>query len=205
MLRSKAKWWILSAFMVLLITGLAGCRGFFVKPTLSSITVTPATPNLQVGTTQQMIATGTNNDGTTNDLTNSATWTVSPASFISITSHGLIKGLANTTSAVTVQATVGAISGSTTATVGATTQAITITSAQGTSFSLTSTPSGTTISLTAQQNGSDVTSTATWVSSNSSAVSVTSGGTATIEGIGTATITASDSTGSGTITITVTS
>lgn len=204
MLRLRAKWWIPSVVIVLLTVGLAGCRGFFVKPTLSSITVTPATPNLQVGTTQQMIATGTNNDGSTSDLTNSAAWTSSAPASISITSHGLIKGLANTTTAATITATSGAISGSTTATVGATTQAISITSAEGTSFSLTTTPSGTTISLTAQQNGTDVTSTANWTSNNSGVVSVTSGGTATIVGIGTATITASNSTGSGTITITVT-
>jgi hypothetical protein len=202
----KGKLLLPAAVAVWLTVGLAGCRGFFVKPTLSSITVTPATPSLQVGNTQQMIATGTNNDGSTNDLTNSATWTSSAPSFVSVTTHGLIKALANTTNAVTITATSGAIFGNTTVTVGQAQQTITITSAQGTSFSLTTTPSGTTISLTADQNGSDVTGTVNWSSNNTNVISVTSGGTATIVGgLGTATITASNSSGSGTIQITVTS
>ena len=202
----KGKLLLPAAVAVWLTVGLAGCRGFFVKPTLSSITVTPATPSLQVGNTQQMIATGTNNDGSTKDLTNSATWTSSAPSFVSVTTHGLIKALANTTNAVTITATSGAISGNTTVTVGQAQQTITITSAQGTSFSLTTTPSGTTISLTADQNGSDVTGTVNWSSNNTNVISVTSGGTATIVGgLGTATITASNSSGSGTIQITVTS
>ena len=202
----KGKLLLPAAVAVWLILGLAGCRGFFVKPTLSSITVTPATPSLQIGNTQQMIATGTNNDGSTNDLTNSATWTTSAPTFVSVTTHGLIKALANTTNAVTITATSGAVSGNTTVTVGQAQQTITITSAQGTSFSLTTAPSGTTISLTADQNGSDVTGTVNWSSNNTSVISVTSGGTATIVGgLGTATITASNSSGSGTIQITVTS
>lgn len=202
----KGKLLLPAAVAVWMTLGSAGCRGFFVKPTLSSITVTPATPSLQIGNTQQMIATGTNNDGSTTDLTNSATWTSSAPTFVSVTTHGLIKGLANTTSAVTITATSGAISGNTTVTVGQAQQTITITSNQGTSFSLTTFPAGTIIALTADQNGSDVTGSVTWSSSNTNVISVTSGGTATIVGgLGTATITASNSSGRGTIQITVTS
>jgi uncharacterized protein YjdB len=205
MLKFKGKWLLSASAAVLLSVSLAGCRGFFVKPTLTSITVTPATPSLQIGTTQQMTATGTNNDGTTNSVTSGVTWTSSSPTLISVTAQGLIKGIANTTSAVTITATSGAISGSTTATVGQTQQAITITSSDGTSFSLTTSPAGTTFQLTATQNGSDVTSSVTLTSSNSNVVSVAQGGTATIVGVGTATITATNSTGSGTIQITVSS
>ena len=42
---------LLTAATVVLISVLSGCRGFFVKPTLSSITVTPSNPNLHVGQT----------------------------------------------------------------------------------------------------------------------------------------------------------
>ncbi len=39
-----------------------GCRGFFVNPTLTTITVGPATPSVQQGSTLQMTATGTFDD-----------------------------------------------------------------------------------------------------------------------------------------------
>ena len=58
----------------------ASCRGFFVKATLSSITVGPATPSIQTGTTNntvQMIATGTFNDGSTGHP--SVSWSITPA------------------------------------------------------------------------------------------------------------------------------
>ncbi|HET6280459.1 MAG TPA: Ig-like domain-containing protein, partial [Polyangia bacterium] len=42
--------------------------------TLTSIAVTPATPSIAKGSTQQFVATGTFNDATTQDLTTMVTW-----------------------------------------------------------------------------------------------------------------------------------
>jgi hypothetical protein len=54
------------AFAVLAIFAFSlGCRGFFVNPTLTTVTVGPTGFNLPVGSTQQMTATGTYNDGST--------------------------------------------------------------------------------------------------------------------------------------------
>ncbi len=204
MLRSKPKLLLSAVCAVLLSTALAGCRGFFVKPTLTSIKVTPDSPSLQVGQTLQMVATGVYDDGSQKTITSNVTWTSSAPSVVSVSSTGLIKALANSTSAVTITATFGAISGSTTVTVGQS-QTVTVTSVDGTSISLTTHPAATTVSFTAQQNGNDVTSSANWNSSNSNIISMSTGGVGTMGGTqGTVTITATTSTGSGTVQVTVT-
>ena len=84
-------------------------------PVLTSITVTPTNPSISVGSPQQFTATGNYSDGSHQDLTNSATWTSSIPSVATINSTGLATGVA--AGSTTIQATVGAINGSTTLTV----------------------------------------------------------------------------------------
>ena len=66
---SKQKLRLVGAFAALAVLTLAvSCKGFFVKPTLSSIAVGPAAPTIETGTTNntvQMTAFGTFNDGST--------------------------------------------------------------------------------------------------------------------------------------------
>lgn len=65
---------------------------------LVSISVTPASPSIAVGTTRQFAATGTFSDATTQDITNSVTWSTSNAAVASIGNtsggYGLGEGLA---------------------------------------------------------------------------------------------------------------
>ena len=84
-------------------------------PVLSSISVTPGTPSIAAGGTQQFTATGTFSDGSKQDLTSSATWSSSATAIATITSGGLATGISagNTT----ITATSGAVSGTTTLTV----------------------------------------------------------------------------------------
>ncbi len=203
----KRKSCLSMAFAIVLASGLASCRGFFVKPTLTSITVTPATPNLQIGQSLQMIATGNFNDGTTGGVSG-VVWTSSSPTQVSVNSStGLIKALANTTSGVTITATSGAVSGSTTVTVGQS-SALTVTcsSCSGSTISLSANGGvGSTITFSATQGGTDVTSSATWTSSNTNAISTPADGRATL--VGTTgvivTITATTSSGSGSVQVTV--
>ena len=66
-----------------------------VTPTLSSITVTPASPaNLSVGSTQQFNATANYSDNSVNDITPQVTWTSSDNTVASISSSGLAAGVA---------------------------------------------------------------------------------------------------------------
>jgi trimeric autotransporter adhesin len=218
MLNIKQKLKIVGATACLLLfAAVVGCNGFFVNPTLSSITITPSSPSLTtVNQTQQLTATGTYSDGTTQNITASSgtAWTSSDTSAVSVTNQGLIKAVSiSATSSVTITVTnttsTGAVSGTATVCVGSTcttSSSITVTSDDGDTLSLTTFPAGTQIQFSANQNGTDVSTEATWTSSNSAVISITStgGGFATVEGIGTATITANVSGATGAATVTVT-
>jgi hypothetical protein len=62
------------------------------SPTLSliSIAITPSTPSLSVGQTQQFTATGTDSDGSTEDLTDSVMWSSSNLAVLTVTSSGVV-------------------------------------------------------------------------------------------------------------------
>ncbi len=129
MLSSKRKLSLVAglAALSLFVAGV-GCRGFFVNPSLTSITITPSTVSLAVGQAQPLVATGNYDDGTTKNLTGLATWTSSDTSgtFVHLSSTGVVTGVSTTSSAVTITATYKGISGTTSVTVGQT-QTITIT------------------------------------------------------------------------------
>ena len=84
-------------------------------PTLVSIAVTPTNPSIAAGTTRQFTATGTYSDGSTQNLTSTATWSSSAPGVATISAAGLATSLAKGTSSIS--ATMGSISGSTTLTV----------------------------------------------------------------------------------------
>jgi hypothetical protein len=65
------------------------------SPTLISIVVSPATPpSLTVGSTQQFTATGNYSDGSTKNITNQVTWESTSPGIATITSGGLVNGIA---------------------------------------------------------------------------------------------------------------
>jgi uncharacterized protein YjdB len=79
-------------------------------PSLSSISVTPASPSLVAGKTQQFTAMGTYSDGSMKDLTATVTWSSSAESAATIgTASGLATGLAQ--GPTTITASSGVISG----------------------------------------------------------------------------------------------
>ncbi len=83
--------------------------------TLVSLAVTPANPSIAKGTTQQLIATGTFSDNTTQDLTTQVVWSSSNTGAATIDTEGLATAVA--AGSTTGTATSGSISGSTTITV----------------------------------------------------------------------------------------
>jgi hypothetical protein len=215
--RFRRKLQVIASLSVLLLMAAAvGCNGFFVDPVLTSMSVqTLQSTNLvNVGNTVQMQATGTYDDGSTKNLTGTATWSVtSNSDFVKVNASGLATALkvSPAGTAATVQAAAqssngSVVSGSLNLTVGQSTS-LTITSSLGTTISLATSPTGTAITFTATLNGTDKTSSTTFTSSNSSIINITSGRNGTVGGTtGTATITATDTTdnASGTLTITVT-
>ncbi|MBI5846562.1 MAG: Ig-like domain-containing protein [Nitrospirae bacterium] len=83
--------------------------------TLVSIIVTPASPSITVGNTQQFTATGTYSDNSSKTLTQSATWVSSNTAIATIDAAGLVS--AQSAGVTTITATSGIIAGSTTLTV----------------------------------------------------------------------------------------
>ncbi len=154
---------ILATFAALSLLALAaGCRGFFVNPTLTSMTVAPTSASIIQGGTQQINATGNYNDGSTKDLTGGATWTTSASAIATVSKGGLV------TAASTISNPPG------TATITAT---------------CTSTPNpaaGQTVVFTAQgtYSGSaqqqDITTLVTWSSSNTAVISTIASGSGAV-------------------------
>lgn len=144
--------------------------------TLLSIQVTPNSATIAAGLTQQLSAIGTYSDGSTVDLTATATWNSSDSGLASVSnapgSQGLVSGVLQ--GMVTVSATVGAITGNASI---ATTAAALL--SIGCSASLGGVPAGTTDHLTATgaySDGSvlDLTAHVTWSTSDALVATVSS-------------------------------
>src|SRR5262249_43519483 len=141
------------------------------------------------GTSTQFMATGTFSDGSTQNLTNTATWASSSTATVNITAAGLATGAGVGSSNVT--ATQNGITSNTVA--------LTVTAATLQSIATTppkpANPKGTSLQPTATGTFSDgstqnLTSSATWSSSTHAAVSISAGGLATGAAIGSSNITA---------------
>jgi uncharacterized protein YjdB len=169
---------------------------------LESISVTPANPTVPLGETEQLTATGTLSDNTTEDLTSQVTWTSATPAVATINATGLATTL--TTGSSSISAAFGGFTGQTLLTVGAP-ALLSITVAPASP----SVPKGETDPFTATGKFSDnttedVTSQVTWASLAPSVAMINSAGVATGVGTGTAMITATESgvTGQATLTIT---
>jgi len=162
----------------------AGCKGFFVNPTLTSLAVSPTSASIVESQTQQLTATGTYDDGSTKDLTGTAGWTTSDSTVATVSKGGLVTAAASITSPPG-SATITATSGTLTAT-----SAITVNTGPLTAiFISTTTPNpaaGTTVVFKAlgTYSGSstqqDITSLVTWSSSNTAVISTISGGSGAV-------------------------
>jgi len=153
-----------------------------------SIAVTPLNPTVPVNTTQQMVATGTNTDASTCDITDLVTWSSSTIANATVSASGLVKGVA--AGSATITATLGSVTGST---------SVTVTAPSISSISVT--PDDVTLAIGVGQqylasaiysDGSiqDLVTGVTWTSSNTNVATIDSNGLATTLASGTTTITA---------------
>jgi trimeric autotransporter adhesin len=169
MLSNRQKLRLIGAFAALAILVLAAsCTGFFVNPTVSSITIDPSAPTVGVGQTQQMSAAGTDSNGNSLTLTagtsctgTTVCWSSGTPTVATISTGGLLTGVSVGT------ATITASSGTATATATATVALSNITSilVSPTSISVpvSSTASGSNcLTAKAQPGDVDVTTTVTW-------------------------------------------
>jgi trimeric autotransporter adhesin len=80
------------------------CRGFFTNPTVNSIVISPTNPTVPLGGTLQMHAFGTNDDGSSaGDITSKVLWSSDNAS-ISVSTGGLLTGVALSATAANISA-----------------------------------------------------------------------------------------------------
>ncbi|MHA7629000.1 kelch repeat-containing protein [Corallococcus sp. M7] len=147
---------------------------------LLSLEVSPSLASVSVGVTQQFTARGSYSDGTTVDVTSSATWTTSDSAIATVSNTGLGTGVA-AGGPVTLTATLGGVSGTAQFTIKTPPPVLTsieLTPAAG------SVLSGSTQQFTAQGSYSDgttadVTSSATWTTSDSAVATVSNTGLGT--------------------------
>ena len=103
---------------LLLLVCLTGCGGnppspgVPSSPTLSSVAVTPVNPSIVQARAEQFVLTGTYSDGSTQNLTSSATWTSSQPSVASINSSGFATSKGGGVTMITAAS--GSLNGSTT-------------------------------------------------------------------------------------------
>jgi trimeric autotransporter adhesin len=178
--------------------------------TLVSIEVTPATPSIAKGLTQQLTATGIYTDSTAQNLTTAVTWTSSVTSVATISNAAASQGLATSaaTGITTIAATLGTLSGSTQLMV---TPAIVV--SIGVTPAAPSVAKGLTQQFTATGTYTDnttqnLTTTVTWNSSVTSIATISnaagSQGLASTVNLGSTTITATLGSVSGATTLSVT-
>jgi len=170
-------------------------------PALLRIAVGPSSSSLAVGESEQLTATGTFTDGTTQNLTQSAMWTSSSPAIASLSSAG--KAVANTLGTVTISATSGSIAGSATLTV-TPPVAIALALVPGT-LSMVVGGSNQFHAIRTLSNGTtqDISATASWSSTEPSVATVSITGVAMAMHPGSTTIVAEDSglTGSASLTV----
>lgn len=167
---------------------LTGTTALTVVLQLLSIAVTPGSPSIALGLTQQFTATGTYSDNTTPDITGLATWSSVTPAVATIDSSGLATGTG--VGATLVHAALGTIIGA---------ASLKITQAELTSIAVTpdlaSIPVGTLQQYTAtgtftDHTTSDLTNLVDWTSSEPFVASIGTSGLVTAKVAGDATITA---------------
>src|SRR6266566_4579949 len=98
---TKQKLRLTGAFAALATLALAvSCKGFFVKPTLTSITIAPTAPQVALGSSTPLQLWGTFNDGSRSQVTSGITWSSSPQGVVTIDSGGNMTGTALGTATV---------------------------------------------------------------------------------------------------------
>lgn len=186
---------------LLLGCGAGGQSGRGENPKLSLIVIAPADPHMAKGTSLQLSATGSYDDGTKRVLT-SAAWQTSQSAVATINTQGFITAVGQ--GAAQVSASYQGVTGSTSITVGAPALgSIAVTPAQS------SLPSGEVEQMTATGSFSDgttkdLTQSVTWSSTGPGIASVSATGSADANAVGSVTITASAGSVNGSASLTVT-
>jgi trimeric autotransporter adhesin len=174
-------------------SGVNGSATLTISATLVSIAVTSTALSIAPSTKEQFIATGTYNDGSTQNLTGNVSWASSNTSVATVSSSAPTQGMVKALSAGTtsISATSGSVTGSAT---------LTVTSATVVSIAVAPTNASISIGIAQQftatgtfsdSSTQDITGSVVWNSSATGVASITVSGLASAFNIGTTTISAS--------------
>jgi hypothetical protein len=134
---------------LLLVAFGAGCQGFFVSPTLTTIAVSPTTVTVAIGSTTSLQVFGTYSDGSRNLVTSGVSWSVDPPGIATVTGGGSgnVTGVSagSTTATASAQAITGTasinVAGNVNSiTVTPTTQSVTVGQTPGVTFTFPASP-----------------------------------------------------------------
>jgi uncharacterized protein YjdB len=186
---------LLPVFLLSLTIVASGCGGSLSSVgrsstnTLTSIAISPVTPSVAQGQSQQLTAAGVFSDGSKQDMTQTVTWASTQPSVASISHAGLALG--NLVGSVKITATSGSVTASDTLTVTSATLVSIAVSPQNLSV-----PKGTGQPLNAVATFSDgsqrnITDSATWSVVPTGIAIVSGTGVFTGQAVGSATVTAS--------------
>ena len=186
------------AAFALLALGACGGGGDSGPPAVATVTVGPATAQIEVGLTTQLSASAQDSKG--NTLSNPITWSSSAATVATVSSTGLVTGVA--TGSATITAAAGGKQGTSTITVvPPSVQSVAVSLAAST-IELTRTTTATAVlrdvggnTLTGRQ--------VAWTTGNTAIATVTAGGVVTAVAVGSTTIIATSEGKSGSATLTV--
>jgi uncharacterized protein YjdB len=158
--------------------------------TLKSIAVTPSPTTLFAGVTEALTATGFYSDASTQDLTDTATWTSSNPNVATVSATGVVTTVSHGTATITAQS--GTVKGKATVKVSVTLMSVAVTPPS------TTLPANATQALKAtgsydNNTTKNLTSSVTWTSNNPAVATVTSAGLLVTVAPGTTTIMASAS------------
>jgi len=167
---------------------------------LTSISVTPATQAMAVGTTQQFTAVGSFDDGSTQLLT-SLTWSSSSNSVATVSTSGLVTAVG--TGTATLTATSGSISGPASLTITAATLVSVAVTPANPSMAVGTTRQFTATGTFSDSSTQDITGIVVWTSSTSAVATINGQGLATSVAPGATTIKALFGSVSGSTTLTV--
>ena len=174
------------------MNSVSGSSQVKIAPALVSIAITPAGKSIARETALQFTATGSYTDNSTQNITASVNWSSSNGSVATISNTSPTKGFLHGVSAgmVTISATSGSISGTTT---------LTITSATATSLAIAPTNASLPLDVSRQFTATatfsdgtsqDVTDVVSWSSQSSSIATITVSGLVTAKNLGTTNIVA---------------
>jgi len=170
------------AFLATLVLTIS-CTGFFVNPTVSSITIDPPNPTVSQGLTATLTAAGTDSNGNTLTLTGGTScsgttvcWSSATPSVATITTGGLLTGVSAGTSTITASS--GTATATTTATVTLGNVTSIVVKPSSITLPVSSTATGAnclTAEATAGGTPIDVTASVTWQAVNSAVITVANG------------------------------